>query len=460
MKRRSDFKARRKPQPASPRPAAGPPFDVTVEKLIYGGDGLARHEGATVFVPFVLPSERVTVESVDRKKDFVRGNVVRVIEPSPERIDPLCPHFGVCGGCDYQHISYEAQLRYKSDILRETLRRTGKIDWTGGIKTHAADPWKYRNRAQWKVRPTITASGGSTDERGPAMEIGYFRAHSASLCAVHDCPILSPVLLKVLLALREALAAGELPQEIREIEAFTNEGTGVANPRVLLTIIISGFPSNAAQHAENIRSILPEVESILFHDPRQDRMELFGPGFLECRAGARSYRVGHLSFFQVNRFLTEELAREVAENESPSELALDLFAGVGLFALPIADKFAKVIAVESNPAAARDLQINTRSKDAVEVRTADVEEFLGKFNRRPDLVVIDPPRAGLTPQIVRRLTELAPPRIAYVSCEPPTLARDLRGLLEGGYEISNIDLFDLFPQTFHMETVARLRRRT
>jgi 23S rRNA (uracil1939-C5)-methyltransferase len=459
MKRRSDFKARRKAQLASPRPTAGHPFDVTIEKLIYGGDGLARHDGATVFAPFVLPLERATVEPVERKKDFVRGNLVRVIEPSPERIDPLCPHFGICGGCDYQHISYEAQFRYKSDILRETLRRTGKIDWTGGIKTHAADPWKYRNRAQWKVRAATTTSESGRVGRSAPMEIGYFRAHSASLCAVHDCPILSPVLLKVLLALREALAAGQLPPELREIEAFTNEGLGAAKPGVLLTLTVSDFPSHAAKHAAELQGVLPEAESVLFHDPRRDRMELFGPGFLECRTAAHSYRVGHFSFFQVNRFLAEELAREVTESESGGELALDLFAGVGLFALPIADKFAKVIAVESNPAAARDLQINTRSKDAVEVRTADVEEFLGKFNRRPDLIVVDPPRAGLTPQIVRRLTDLAPAGINYVSCEPPTLARDLRGLLEAGYAISSVDLFDLFPQTFHMEAVVRLRRR-
>lgn len=459
MKRRSDFKSRRKPPAARPSSAVGHPFDVTIEKLVYGGDGLARHEGATVFVPFVLPSERVTVEPIERKKDFVRAKVFRVVSAAPERVEPLCPHFGVCGGCDYQHIDYTAQLGFKAEIFREALRRTGKIDWTGEIKMHASEPWKYRNRAQWKVRPAIASSGAADGvAASPAMEIGYFRAHSATLCAVHDCPILSPVLLKVLLALRDTLATGSLPRELREIEAFTNEAPGVADPRVLLTLTVSGFPSRAAEHAQTIRAMSPEVQSVLFHDPHQDRMELFGPGFIECQVAARKYRVGHFSFFQVNRFLADELA-QVTVSEAGGALALDLFAGVGLFALPLADKFEKVIAVESNPAAARDLETNAAGKGGIEIRNTDVEEFLRRFSSKADLAVVDPPRAGLTPDIVRRLTEIAPSRITYVSCEPPTLARDLRAIMQSGYEISSVDLFDLFPQTFHMETVVRLRRR-
>ncbi|MGH9735154.1 MAG: 23S rRNA (uracil(1939)-C(5))-methyltransferase RlmD [Candidatus Acidiferrales bacterium] len=465
MKRRSDFKPRRTPhavgqRSANPRPSAGHPFNVSIEKLIYGGDGLARHEGATVFVPFVLPSERVTVEPLERKKDFVRARLVRVMDGSSERTSPQCPHFGTCGGCDYQHIPYEAQIRYKAEILRETLRRTGKIDWTGEIATHASDPWKYRNRAQWKVRPTKITTGNAPTEatQSSAMEIGYFRARSTSLCAVHDCPILSPVLLKVLLTLRDALAAASLPTELREIEAFTNEGSSGAKTSALLTLTLSGFPSGATEYAQQIQALLPEVESLLFHDPRQGRMALFGPGFLHYQLAKYNYRVGHFSFFQVNRFLAEELARAVCESDVGGELALDLFAGVGLFALPLGEKFQKVMAVESNPAAARDLEINAAASQHIQIRTADVEDFLQKLRDVPDLVVVDPPRAGLALQAVRRLTEIAPRRITYVSCEPPTLGRDLRPLLEGGYRISSIDLFDVFPQSFHMETVVRLQR--
>jgi 23S rRNA (uracil1939-C5)-methyltransferase len=460
MKRRADFESPRKPQAPAVGSLSAPPVDVTIEKLIYGGDGLAHHEGATVFVPFVLPGERVTAEPVERKKDFLRARLGRVMEPSPERVAPPCPHFGACGGCDYQHIPYKAQLRYKAEILRETLRRTGKIDWSGEIKAHASEPWGYRNRAQWKLRPATEGGAGAQATRAEVMDIGYLRARSSTLCAVRDCPILSPVSLKTLLALRDALAAGSLPRELREIEAFTNENASGAASGVLLKLTVAGFPSRAAEHAKAIQAAIPDVASVLVHDPRQDRMELFGPGFITCEAAGRSYRVGHFSFFQVNRFLADALAAEVAEQGEGGELALDLFAGVGLFSLPLAERFRNVIAVESNPAAARDLEVNAAGKRAIEVRTEEVEEFLRKFNGTPDLVVLDPPRAGLAPEIIGRLTRIGAQRITYVSCEPPTLARDLRGFLEGGCEIASIDLFDLFPQTFHMETVVRLGRRS
>src|SRR5277367_3567289 len=172
-------------------------MEITIEKLIYGGDGLAHHDGSTVFVPFVIPAERVSAEPVEQKKKFIRARVDRLIEPSPERTAAPCPHFGVCGGCNYQHIPYEAQLRYKTDILRETLRRIGRIDWPGEIITHASPPWAYRNRAQWKVRPLDETASGDAEK----LRIGYFRAQSSALCAVDDCAILSPLLLKTLMAL-------------------------------------------------------------------------------------------------------------------------------------------------------------------------------------------------------------------------------------------------------------------
>ena len=267
---------------------------------------------------------------------------------------------------------------------------------------------------------------------------------------------ISPLLLKTLLSLRAALAAGSLPRGLREIEAFVD----AADARVLLTATFAGFPSRAAEHAETFRRVVPEIASLLFHDPSHDRMELFGPGFLEYAAGGISYRVGHFSFFQVNRFLVEELEREVVEREEGGRLALDLFAGVGLFSIPLARKFARVLAVESNPAAARDLETNMRGQGAIEVRSAEVEQFLKRNKERPELVVLDPPRAGMTPESVERLGRLRPERITYVSCEPPTLARDLALFVTAGYELAEVHLFDLFPQTFHMETVVRLRRRS
>jgi 23S rRNA (uracil1939-C5)-methyltransferase len=424
-------------------------MDIRIEKLIYGGEGLGHHNGSTVFVPFVLPAERVSAEPVEQKKKFVRARVERVLDPSPERVAPRCPHFGVCGGCDYQHAPYEAQLRYKSAILRETLGRIGRIEWPGEITEHASPPWGYRNRSQWKVRSLESGDGAEK------LAIGYFRAGSSALCEVEDCQILSPLLLKTLLSLRGALAAGKLPRELREIEAFA----GANDSKLLLTATFAGFPRKAAEVAKSFREIVPEIESLLFHDPGRERMELDGPGFLDSQSGATTYRVGHFSFFQVNRFLSDDLAREVTDGEE-GKLALDLFAGVGLFSVPLAKRFGHVLAVESNPAASRDLEANSRASAGIEIRTADVEQFLAKYRGQPDLIVLDPPRAGLGQGEREHLLRISPERITYVSCEPPTLARDLAALTGGGYEITAIHLLDLFPQTFHMEAVVRLRRRS
>jgi len=426
-------------------------IEITIEKLIYGGEGLAHGDGATIFVPFVLPTERVRAESLERKKKFVRARAEGILSPAPERIAARCPHFGDCGGCHYQHIAYAAQLRYKAEILRETLRRVGGIEWTGDIPTRGSPEWGYRNRAQWKVRPL--------GEDGAKLGVGYFRAGSTALCAVSECAILSPALHAALLALREAAAEGKLPKELREIEAFaTPEADGDA-AKLLLTATFASFPSRAAELAAQLRSIVPQIESVLFHDPAHDRMELFGPGFVAYRAGDEEYRVGHFSFFQVNDFLVAPLAQEVGGGEEGGALALDLFAGVGLFSLPLRGQFGRVVAVESNPAAARDLESNVRGRPGIAVRTADAGRFLAQTRERPDLVVLDPPRSGLTAGVIEALARIGPARISYVSCEPPTLARDLQKLTRSGFEVASVQLFDLFPQTFHMEALVRLRRR-
>ncbi len=433
---------------------------VTIEKLIYGGEGLAHSDGATVFVPFVLPGEKTEAGAVERKKKFVRARLDRVIEASPERIAAPCPHFGVCGGCNYQHIPYEGQLEYKIEILRETLRRLGRVEWTGEIKAHASPPWNYRNRARWKVRPSESVGRNETNPTAETpLGIGYFRASSTTLCATEECAILSPLLEKTLLALRTAVGAGAFPRTLREIEAFAD----ASDTKLLLTATFSGFPSRAAELAAKFRETVPQIESLLFFDPTRERMELFGPGYIEYETLGVKYRVGHFSFFQVNRFLVEDLALEVTRRtemagDEGSRLTLDLFAGVGLFAVPLAKRFERVVAVESNPAAARDLESSLRGAGAVEVRAVDVEKFLERYREKPDLVVLDPPRAGLEPAAIKSLVRMAPQQITYVSCEPPTLARDLAALREGGYDIADVQLFDLFPQTFHIETVVRLKR--
>ncbi|MGH9732438.1 MAG: 23S rRNA (uracil(1939)-C(5))-methyltransferase RlmD [Candidatus Acidiferrales bacterium] len=424
---------------------------VKIEKLVYGGEGLAHANGEAVFVPFVLPGEEVEIEAGERKRKFVRGRLTRVVTASPERADAQCPHFGVCGGCDYQHISYEAQLRYKEQILRETLWRLGRVDWKGAITVHASPPWQYRNRAQWKIRPL------SGDE---AAGIGYFRAGSSTLCPVEVCPILSPKLFATFEALRSALREGKLPETLREVEAFVDaEDRGV-----LLNISCTSLPRAAETIATTLSERIEDVKSILIQDVRGERMSLHGPGFLQYKVAQNSFRVGHMSFFQVNRFLVDEMASVVTAAAGSGEVALDLYAGVGLFAMPLAKSFSRVEAVEANPASARDLETNAGlSGKTIAARNDSTEAFLAAWKRKrgvatPDVVIADPPRGGIEPDALNKLIEIAPQRIVYVSCDPSTLARDLAKLHAKAYALQDIYLFDMFPQTYHIEAIARLDR--
>jgi 23S rRNA (uracil1939-C5)-methyltransferase len=427
------------------------PIEVRIEKLVYGGEGLARHEGHAVFAPFVLPGETVKVEPVEQRKKFIRGRLTAVTHASSERIAAECPHFGVCGGCDYQHMPYEAQLRYKAEILRETLSRLGKVVWEGEMATHGSPPYGYRNRAQWKIAP------GPHGRRA----LGYFQAGSRRLCPVQVCPILSPRLRETLSAFVRLIAEGALPAGLREIEAFSDD----ADDKVLLNLSFDALDDSVQAVTSLLRAEVSGAESFLIHVARGDRFELDGPGYLTYRVGAQGYRVGHLSFFQVNRALIPELV-ELALAEASGRLALDLFAGVGLFSVPLAHRFERLVAVESNAATARDLEVNLQASGAPSpaARHSDVEAFLARWQERPDFVLLDPPRAGVPAAALQRLLKLDPAVIAYLSCDPATLARDLALLVgtkdkPGRYQIQSLQLVDMFPQSYHLEAFLRLTRR-
>jgi 23S rRNA (uracil1939-C5)-methyltransferase len=427
------------------------PIDVRIEKLVYGGEGLAHHEGHTVFAPFVLPDENVSIEPVETRKKFIRGRVAQIKTPSIDRAVAPCPYFGVCGGCDYQHIPYELQLRYKSEILRETLSRLGRLQWDGPITTHGSPAFGYRNRVQWKIGRVESGS----------LEIGYFQAGSQRLCSIRQCPIASPRLNEALGAIVNLLQSGKLPAELREIEAFADQDDN----QLLLNLALDTANGTVAAITELFRSVLPAVSTLLIHDGRSDRFELSGPGHISYRVGNYTYRIGHLSFFQVNRFLLDELVRTII-GEERGKLALDLFAGVGLFSVPLANRFERLVAVESNLAAVRDLEANLQASGAASPnwRHTTVEAFLEHWHERPDLVVLDPPRTGVAARALSRLLKIAPQEIVYVSCDPATLARDL-AILTGDaqnllpYRISELHLVDIFPQTYHIEALVRLSRR-
>ena len=395
-------------------------LEVTIEKLVYGGDGLARLNGQVVLAPFVLPGERATVETFEQKPGMVRSKLIEVQETSAERVDARCPYFAQCGGCHYQHAGYGAQLGFKRAILAETLRRVGKIEPPEEIRVISAEPWNYRNRAQFHIR---------------GNQIGFLEARSNRLCGIEQCPISSPRVNQVIVTLREMLRDTRWPRFVRSIEVFTNE------EQVQLNVLESERP--VARR---------------FFEWCAERIPGFIPGALEYSAAGGTYRVSGGSFFQVNRFLIDQMA-ECALDGAGGESALDLFAGVGLFSLPLARRFAKVTAVESGAGALRDLRFNAeRAGLPVEMHQGSVDQFLASLGAAPDFVLADPPRAGLGKSAVRELVRLMPRALTIVACDPATLARDLAALLAGGYKMDNFTMVDLFPQTYHIEAIARLSR--
>ena len=427
---------------------------LSIEKLIYGGDGLAHADGNTIFVPFVLPGEEVRANTKSKKKKLVWAELLEVTSPAKEREKAKCAHYQKCGGCHYQHIPAAEQLRLKKDILRETLSRLGGITWDGAILEHSADPYGYRNRAQWAVRS------------GMPRALGYFLPESSVIVPIDECPVLSPRLAHTFAQLQEMARSGRLPEGIQEIEAFADS----ADEKIALNVAFEKFPKPAADLASTFREVLPEIESLLLLDQKKNRFELTGPGYLTHEAGGYKYRVSHLSFFQVNRFLIEDLLKTVTAN-AQGALALDLYSGVGFFTLPLTKAFQRVVSVDANLAATRDLYANAEIAGVTIVsHNEHAEEFLKKTEEKPDFVILDPPRAGLGAETAEKLAELGAKEILYLSCDPSTLARDL-AVLTGSprkpkeitgpgkrYAITEMHLFDLFPQTFHIETLVRLRR--
>jgi 23S rRNA (uracil1939-C5)-methyltransferase len=427
---------------------------LSIEKLVYGGDGLAHADGNTVFVPYVLPGEQVRAAAKSKKKKMVWAQLLEVTSSATERIKAKCPHFQTCGGCHYQHIPATEQLRLKKDILRETLSRLGGISWDGPIQEHSAEPYGYRNRAQWALR----------DAKPRA--IGYFLPESSVIVPIDECPVLSPALARTFAQLQNMTRSGVLPEKILEIEAFADS----ADTKIALNVAFSKFPGPAKDLATALQQAMPQIESLLLLDESKNRFELTGPGFLFHEAGGFRFRVSHLSFFQVNRFLIGDLLQTMTAG-AKGDVALDLYAGVGFFTLPLARTFRKVVSVDANLAATRDLYANAESAGVtITSHNEHAEEFLRKTDEKPDFVSLDPPRAGLGVETAAQLAALGAPEIAYLSCDPSTLARDLavltcsskKATAESGntirYEISEMHLFDLFPQTFHIETLVRLRR--
>jgi 23S rRNA (uracil1939-C5)-methyltransferase len=453
---------------------------LTIEKLIYGGDGLARlpadspgglpndegrGRGKTVFVPFVLADEKIEASLTEQKSGFARAKADSIIEPSPHRVPPPCPHFTRCGGCHYQHTTYEHQLEIKKEILRESLRRLAKLELPFDIEVHPSPPWNYRNRSRLQVRTN------------PTFAAGYFKMASHELLAVEECPISSPLINRGIASLWRSGRAGKIPEGIREVEFFANAD----DTQLLIDVNCSREARRAAVRAwaEDFRATMPEIAGVVaFREPNpgdrkagaQEVLVTAGADHLVYQTARASYRVSAGSFFQTNRHLTDELVKIVTTGQS-GKLALDLYAGAGLFSTALASDFHHIVSVESSQTSTADLSYNQSSNgEAVQVTTEQYlarAEHTGRVGKgavlphilnKPDLAVVDPPRSGLGERVARLLASLGAPRVVYVSCDPATLARDLVPLLAAGYGAEQVHLVDLFPQTYHLESVVHLAR--
>jgi 23S rRNA (uracil1939-C5)-methyltransferase len=430
-----------------------PPSDsqlVEIEKPIYGGAFLARADGKAVFVPLTLPGEQARVRITQSKRGYDTADPDEIIRTAPERIAPACPYFGACGGCHYQHANYEAQLAFKQTILRETLERGG-VQAPKEISVLAAEPWHYRNR----IRLALDAAGNP----------GYRARRSNDVVSISECPIAAPLLIESALTIAEVARQAAPALHMTEISLFCNSD----ETALLIGIFTESAKKNSFDElAQALHERIPAlcgadlaIEGRAGQQPRT--IAQWGATSLTYRAAGFDYRVDQGAFFQVNRWLVDALVERVISNQSGT-LAWDLFAGVGLFARQLTQSFSRVVAVENSPSATQALTANLKGTTGIPVRASTLD-FLRRNRKpeqpdaaRPDLIVLDPPRTGLGEETCALLAEIAAPSVVCVSCDPATLARDLRALIASGYAIHSMTLADLFPQTFHLETVVQLRR--
>lgn len=388
--------------------SGGQSLEVEVERILPGGMGLAHAGGKTVFVALAAPGDRVRVRIDRQQGDLLFASIEEIITPSPLRIEPPCPYFGRCGGCDFQQLNYEAQLAAKADIIRDCLHRIARLENVPEIVvTPSPRDWRYRTRATWQI---------DREQR----RIGYYERGSRRVCDVVDCAVLLPELQGTLERVR-ATEWKQFPTELKHLDVVAgDDGVSLSPP-------FAEFQTN---------ELSLEVRGEVYHFNAE-------------------------SFFQINPSLLGPLIDFAIANAS-GETVLDLYCGVGLFTLPLARQFDNVVAVESNPTATRFARRNLQRAGLTNARviTATVTDW---FRSDPakvgpvDFVLLDPPRAGAESAVIKGILDRHPKQISYVSCDPATLARDLKKLLAGGYVINSIRAFDLFPQTHHVETVVQLR---
>ena len=405
-----------------------PTFDIKLEKLTYGGEAMGRlPDGRAVFVPFGLPGETVRLHLVQDKQSFARGELLEVLTASAERIDPKCKHFGRCGGCHYQNLPYEKQLQAKTEILRDQLQRIGKIE-NPPVKEMVASPleWNYRNHVQFH----LTAEG----------KIGFVNSKGNSTLPIEECH------------LPETGINSFWPQlQFESNKDIERVSLRMGQDEELLVVLESESPETPELEVEADVSIV--------HLFDEHPIVIVGQDYLTIQILEKVFHVSAVSFFQVNTKMAEKMIEHLLAKipVSLSTTLLDVYCGVGLFSKFFASKCKLVIGIESSESACADFEINLDEFDNVELYEGTAEEILPGLIGRLDsstCVIVDPPRAGIERQTLDALINIKPQVIAYVSCDPSTLARDAARLIHGGYHLVEVTPFDLFPQTYHIESIS------
>ncbi len=408
------------------------PIELDLDAPAYGGSAIARHQGRAIFVPYGVPGETVRAHIVSDKGRYAFADIADILAPAPARVPPPCPYFGAgrCGGCHYQHIDYTAQLAYKQQIVAEQFARVGKLTDAPVQPTLAApDPWHYRTHATFRV----TATG----------KLGYVMTDDRTLLPVESCHLLHPALGALFDVLRNHDFTGT--EQVRlQVGSDDDERLVAIKPRPGRYVDLD-LPGDAS------------VALLLSND--RVRIVRGSPAVHYYLMG-KSFQVTAGSFFQVNLAQAKRLVALTLDfiQPQPDECVLDLYSGVGLFTAFMAEHAVSVTAVESFAPAVRDARRNLRHLDNVTYVQSPVEQGLTGLVGEYDAVVIDPPRSGMKPAAIDALIERVPRKIAYVSCDPTTLARDVRQLVAAGYRLMNVQPVDMFPQTYHIETVAMLER--
>jgi 23S rRNA (uracil1939-C5)-methyltransferase len=424
---------------------------VSIEKLLNGGDGLARHEGQAIFVPLTAPGDQVRVRITKQSKNFSQAVIEEIVQPGPDRHDAPCPHYGQCGGCNLQHMTTEGQHRAKAEIVAECFQRLGKLDVADLLTGPAAigRDLGYRNRIRLFASPM-----------GP---YGLMRRGSNEVVPLDSCPLLTDRFNQDILPWLRMMPPME--QIVIRLDDQGNWLLGAFGPPARLKVmrkIMAGLAEGEAP--------APGCTGILFNN-----RPVWGHDYLIHRLADHKFRVGALSFFQANHQVTEHAVAtarqwigELAEQGSLGVLLGDLFCGVGLFSLTLADLFEKVVAVDSDESAIRDARNNVERDPAargkVSVHLGEVAEVLNEADLAPatlwrdSLCLADPPRTGLGAEGVQALLKLAPRHVLFMSCDPATLARDAALLNEAGYRPAKLEVLDMFPQTSHIETLMLMTR--